>query len=53
MASGVLQSPVAVYLLCKSKRITPSSLVLDISLCADVVRGMHVTHVAVLMHIYS
>lgn len=43
MAGGVLQVPVAVYLLCKSKRMTPSALVLDISLCADVVRRMHVT----------
>ncbi|XP_066381033.1 CASP-like protein 4D1 [Miscanthus floridulus] len=37
MAGGVLQIPVAVYLLCKSKRMTPSSLILDFSVCADVV----------------
>lgn len=37
MAAGVLQIPVSVYLLCMSKRVTPSALILDISLCADVV----------------
>ena len=42
MAAGVLQLPVAFYLLCKSKRVATSSsssaLIFDISLCADVVR---------------
>ncbi|WVZ50735.1 hypothetical protein U9M48_001962 [Paspalum notatum var. saurae] len=37
MAGCVLQLPVAVYLLFKSKRTTPRALMLDISLCADVV----------------
>ncbi|WVZ74958.1 hypothetical protein U9M48_023071 [Paspalum notatum var. saurae] len=37
MAGCALQFPVAVYLLFKSKRTTPSALMLDISLCADVV----------------
>ena len=56
MASGVLQIPVAVYLLCKSKRMTPSSLILDFSVCADVVHTPHViTRVAavLIMHIYA
>lgn len=42
-AGGVLQIPVVVYLLCKSNRMTPSGLILDISLCANVV---HVTNAA-------
>jgi hypothetical protein len=33
-AAGVLQIPVAVYLLCKSNRMTPSGLILDITACA-------------------
>ncbi|CAD6243996.1 unnamed protein product [Miscanthus lutarioriparius] len=33
----MLQIPVAIYLLCKSNRMTPSALILDISVCADVV----------------
>ncbi|KAF8653093.1 hypothetical protein HU200_062534 [Digitaria exilis] len=37
MAGSLLQIPVSVYLLCKSKRMTPSTLVLDISMYADVV----------------
>ncbi|CAL4887199.1 unnamed protein product [Urochloa decumbens] len=37
MAGCVLQVPVAVYLLCKSKRTTPSPLVLDVSMHLDVV----------------
>nr|CAB3450108.1 unnamed protein product [Digitaria exilis] len=36
MAGSLLQIPVSVYLLCKSKRMTPSALVLDISMYADV-----------------
>jgi hypothetical protein len=37
IASCALQVPVAVYLLCRSKRVTPSALVLDASMYADVV----------------
>lgn len=41
MAAGVLQLPVAVYSLCKSKRMmttsSSSAIMVDISLCADVV----------------
>ncbi|CAN6232132.1 unnamed protein product [Urochloa humidicola] len=37
MAGCALQVPVAVYLLCKSKRTTPSALVLDVSMHLDVV----------------
>ncbi|CAL5057602.1 unnamed protein product [Urochloa decumbens] len=37
MAGCALQVPVAVYLLCKSKRTTPSTLVLDVSMHLDVV----------------
>ncbi|RCV06917.1 hypothetical protein SETIT_1G202200v2 [Setaria italica] len=37
MAGSALQVPVAVYLLCRSKRMTPSALVLDASMYADVV----------------
>lgn len=38
MAGSLLQIPVAVYLLCKSKRMTPSTLILDASAYADIVR---------------
>uniref|UniRef100_K3YY00 CASP-like protein n=1 Tax=Setaria italica TaxID=4555 RepID=K3YY00_SETIT len=38
MAGSALQVPVAVYLLCRSKRMTPSALVLDASMYADVRR---------------
>ncbi|KAG2651695.1 uncharacterized protein LOC120654117 [Panicum virgatum] len=37
MAGSLLQIPVAVYLLCKSKRMTPSTLILDASTYADIV----------------
>ena len=37
MAGAALQVPVAVYLLCRSKRMAPSALVLDVSMCTDVV----------------
>ncbi|XP_066320466.1 CASP-like protein 4D1 [Miscanthus floridulus] len=37
MAGSVLQIPVAVYLLCRSKRMTPRSLILDVSMYADIV----------------
>ncbi|TVU29615.1 hypothetical protein EJB05_21190, partial [Eragrostis curvula] len=37
MAGGLLQVPIAVYLLCKSKRMAPSVLVLDISMYTDIV----------------
>ncbi|KAL6634589.1 hypothetical protein ACP70R_027260 [Stipagrostis hirtigluma subsp. patula] len=37
MVGGVLQVPVAVYLLCKSRRTTPSVLALDASMYADIV----------------
>ncbi|EES05283.1 hypothetical protein SORBI_3004G185300 [Sorghum bicolor] len=37
MAGSVLQIPVAVYLLCRGKRMTSSSLILDVSMYADIV----------------
>nr|CAB3450109.1 unnamed protein product [Digitaria exilis] len=37
VAGNLLQIPVAFYLLLKSKRMTPSALILDISMYADVV----------------
>ncbi|TVU29613.1 hypothetical protein EJB05_21188, partial [Eragrostis curvula] len=37
MAGALLQVPIAVYLLCKSKRMAPSVLVLDISMYTDIV----------------
>ena len=37
MAGAALQVPVAVYRLCRSKRMAPSALVLDVSMCTDVV----------------
>ncbi|XP_066328978.1 CASP-like protein 4D1 [Miscanthus floridulus] len=37
MAGSVLQIPVAVYLLCRSKRMTSRSLILDVSMYADIV----------------
>ncbi|KAL6634588.1 hypothetical protein ACP70R_027259 [Stipagrostis hirtigluma subsp. patula] len=37
MASSLLQIPVAVYLLCKSRQMTPSVLILDVSMYADIV----------------
>jgi hypothetical protein len=40
LAGSVLQIPVALYLLCKSKRMTTSAMILDISMGADMVR-MH------------
>uniref|UniRef100_A0A8R7JVK2 CASP-like protein n=1 Tax=Triticum urartu TaxID=4572 RepID=A0A8R7JVK2_TRIUA len=36
-AGSVLQIPVALYLLCKSKRAIPSAMILDISMHADIV----------------
>ncbi|XBJ22294.1 hypothetical protein VPH35_000712 [Triticum aestivum] len=36
-AGSVLQIPVAMYLLCKSKRAIPSAMILDISMHADIV----------------
>ena len=36
-AGSVLQIPVAIYLLCKSKRAIPSAMILDISMHADIV----------------
>ena len=36
-AGGLLQIPVAMYLLCKSKRAIPSAIILDISMHADIV----------------
>ena len=42
-AGGMLQIPVAIYLLCKSNRMTPSALILDISVCADVVSPHFIT----------
>ncbi|KAM3406503.1 hypothetical protein ACQJBY_000543 [Aegilops geniculata] len=36
-AGSVLQIPVAMYLLCKSKRAIPSAIILDISMHADIV----------------
>ena len=38
MAGSVLLIPVAVYLLCRSKRMTSRSLILDVSMYADIVR---------------
>uniref|UniRef100_N1QYU3 Uncharacterized protein n=1 Tax=Aegilops tauschii TaxID=37682 RepID=N1QYU3_AEGTA len=35
-AGSVLQIPVAMYLLCKSKRAIPSAIILDISMHADI-----------------
>jgi hypothetical protein len=41
MAGSLLQTPVAVYLLCRGKRMmTPSSLILDVSMYADIVRAL-------------
>jgi hypothetical protein len=40
MAGSVLQIPVAVYLLCRGKRMTPRSLILDVSMYADIVRAL-------------
>ena len=40
MAGSVLQIPVAVYLLCRSKRMTSRSLILDVSMYADIVRAL-------------
>ena len=37
MAGAALQVPVAVYLLCRSKRMVPSALVLDVIMYTDVV----------------
>jgi len=37
MAGAALQVPVAVYLLCRSKWMAPSALVLDVSMYTDVV----------------
>ncbi|KAI5016914.1 hypothetical protein ZWY2020_037292 [Hordeum vulgare] len=36
-AGSLLQIPVAMYLLCKSKRAIPSAMILDISMHADIV----------------
>ncbi|KAF6993296.1 hypothetical protein CFC21_010209 [Triticum aestivum] len=36
-AGSMLQIPVAMYLLCKSKRAIPSAIILDISMHADIV----------------
>ena len=36
-AGSVLQIPVAMYLLCKSKRAITSAIILDISMHADIV----------------
>jgi hypothetical protein len=38
LAGSALQIPVAIYLMCKSKRMTTSAMVLDISMGADMVR---------------
>jgi hypothetical protein len=40
MAGSVLQIPVAVYLLCRGKRMTSSSLILDVSMYADIVSAL-------------
>lgn len=37
VAGSVLQIPVALYLLCKSKRAMPSAMILDVSMHADIV----------------
>lgn len=44
LAGSLLQIPVAIYLLCKSKRMMPSAMVLDISMYADMVRTSPDTH---------
>ncbi|KAF8653094.1 hypothetical protein HU200_062535 [Digitaria exilis] len=40
MAVAALQVPVSVYLLCRSKRMTPSAVVLDVSMYADMAAGL-------------
>ncbi|KAF8693501.1 hypothetical protein HU200_038898 [Digitaria exilis] len=40
MAGSLLQIPIALYLLCRSKRTTPSALALDVSTYADIVVTM-------------
>ncbi|KQJ99964.1 CASP-like protein 4D1 [Brachypodium distachyon] len=43
LAGSLLQIPVAIYLLCKSKRMMPSAMVLDISMYADMVISLVLT----------
>nr|XP_051211557.1 CASP-like protein 4D1 [Lolium perenne] len=43
LAGSVLQIPVALYLLCKSKRMTTSAMILDISMGADMVISLVLT----------
>lgn len=40
-AGSLLQIPAAIYLLCKSSRMMPSVIILDISMYADIVRCRH------------
>ena len=43
IAGSMLQIPVALYLMCKSKRMTTSAMILDISMGADMVVSLVLT----------